>query len=440
MKILKDGKEGMYLTKEQWRKIFTAMSFLTFGLYVIAMIFSLCGSKYFILNYQNTQMELIENWFRNYHIYGLINLLFSVLEFSIIIGFMLNKFPNPLYSLAFYIVGILVAIFLDYDIVYNIYPFIFYFAVPIIDQAVYTKKIDWKLYGKTLLRLLIAIAITLILQIMIYVIKSGNWSFEYVYLSLTQMFIYSLEYDIALLVFIYTMSLYINREKGDGKLWVTDTVHGGSSQTTKKNSLKLSSELKKNLTKTQRNRLIWFWIRFYAVQILGFLLLMVLPFLLGKVLEFLMMYLSFAIARYILGFKYSLHFKKENVCITVGALVFGILTLAVPFFYVVVIIAVVFGVGLAVLLHLSYKYKGMYLFNLAAKPDKFALLYTYFDGDLELTKVRNKCRLRGLDDFQINLVADFVEGNKIMYLAKKYNYSQRMLIYKLDEAIEKLTR
>ena len=150
------------------------------------------------------------------------------------------------------------------------------------------------------------------------------------------------------------------------------------------------------------------------------------------------MYTAFAIARYILGFSYSLHYKKEALCITVGAVVFGILSLAVPFFYVVVIMAILLGVSLAVLLHLSYKYKGFYLFNFVAKPDKFAELYVLLDGDLTPHHVKIICNHRGLDKEETEIMLLFAEGNKKSYIAKKLNYSEKTIERKINEAIDKL--
>ena len=280
-------------------------------------------------------------------------------------------------------------------------------------------------------------AISYVLQIMIYVIKSGNWSFTNNVMSLGTNFIYALEYDIALFVILVTILLSY-KGKGDSKSWTNYHTPGGSSLTSKKQSLK--SCLKKNLSKTQKNKIRLLYLKFYLTQIGAFLLLMVLPFLLGKVLEFVIMYLSFAIARYLLGFNYSLHYKKETTCITVGILVFGILSLAVPFFYVVLIIAVLFGIGLAILLHLSYKYKGMFLFAQAAKPDRFALLYVFFDGDISQNHVEKICYYKQLDDLQTSIIVEFTEGEKLSYIAWKHNYSLRMMNYKLDEAIEKLMK
>lgn len=445
MKLLNEKEESPYLSKNQWLKVFTAISIITIGLYIIAMVFSLSGSQYFILNYQNEQMDRIENWFRGIGIYSFLSWLFSTIEFVIIISFITRKMPKWYYVLVFYLPVAILACFLYIsNAIFLLYPLLFYFSIPLIEQIkdnkINSKKFNWKIYVKQLLRLLIAVVVVFTLQFMIYVIKAGYFSVENHILPLSGFFIYSLEYDIALLVILFTISLYINRGKGDSKQWAKLQDHGSSSQTTKTNSQQFSSMMKMTLTKTQRNKLTRFWIKFYLVQILGFLLLMVLPFIMGKVLEFLVMYLSFAIIRYLLGFKYSLHYKKESVCITVGAIVFGILTLAVPFFYVIIVVAILYGVALAVLLHLSYKYKGMWLFAQVSKPDKFALLYVFFDGDLDARKIKNKCKLKGLDEFQVNLISDFMQGEKLSYLAHKNNYSLRMLIYKLDEAIDKLTK
>ena len=439
MKLFNGKDEPLYLSKQQWTKLFVAMSILTILLYTGAMIASLCGSKYFILNYQNYQMDRIENFLTQYNLLDAFNYLFSVIEFSIILAFITKRVPKWYYILSFYVVAVIFYYTLHVNqTFFNIYPFIFYLTVPIIEQlkdnhkSLYHEKFSFKKYLFCLLRMAIAVAITLILQAMILVIKSGSFNGQNNIQPLSSAFIYAIEYDIALLVVLFSITLLFNREKGDSDLCLN---LGGSSQTSKKQSQTSNT---KNLSPKQKNKIRLLYCRVYLIQLGAFLLVMILPFLLGKVLEFLAMYLSFAVARYILGFNYSLHYKKETICITVGVIVFGILSLAVPFFYIVLIIAIVFGIALAILLHLSYKYKGFYLFTKVAKPDKFALLYVYFDGDITDIHIKKMCNHKGLDPQQTHIICDFMAGNKISYLAWKYNYSQRNLIYKLDEAIEKL--
>lgn len=367
MKLLNDS---LYLTKPQWRKLFLATTIMVVALYIVAMVFSLCGSKYFILNYQNEQMDRIQNWLEKYNLSNVINSVFCAIEFFIIATFMVKKPPKWYLVLAFIVLPLVPHYIFGKlpDIYYSAYPFLFYLIAPL-----FCKKFG-KDYAFCLLRLLIAMVVVFILQIMIFIIKSGGLTFETVIFPLSSAFIYALEYDIALSIVLFTIALFSDKEKGDSKSWAISHNVGSFSQTSKKKSRKLS------LTKAQKNRLFWLYAKFYLTQLGAFLLLMVLPFVLGKLFEFLMMYFAFALARCLLGFKYSLHFKKETLCITVGAVVFGILSLAVPFFYVVVIMAILLGVGLAVLLHLSYKYKGMFLFAQISKPDKFAELYVLMDG------------------------------------------------------------
>ena len=431
MKIIKT--DNPYLTKDQWRKVFTAMSIMVIALYIVAMVFSLCGSKYFILNYQNEQMDRIEAFLRQYNLIALLQEAFMTVETFIILLFILNKRPKFYYIIFAYAVPLIVAYSLGQmpSWLQTGICILIYILCPIVEQLISTKRFSWKEYGKSMIRFAIAMAVTFILQLMIYIIKAGYFSVDNHIMNISAVFIYAIEYDIALLVILMTISLYINREKGDSRLW-TSQPHCGFSQTSKKQSPKSS------LTKTQKTKLRLLYLRFYLTQLGAFLLLMVLPFLLGKVFEFLVMYTAFAVVRYILGFKYSLHYKKEALCITVGAVVFGILSLAVPFFYVVVIMAILLGVGLAILLHFSYKYKGFYLFNKISKPDKFAELYVLMDGDLSPHHVKIICHHRGLDREETEIVSEFAEGNKKSYIAKKHNYSEKTIERKINEAIDKL--
>lgn len=425
--------DAFILNKEQIEKVFLATSILIFALYLVAMVFSLCGSKYFILNYQNTQMDKIESWFANNHISILIHFLFSTFEFYIVLCFVLKKIAKIWYPMVFYATRILLSIPFEFSNVVNIiYPFIFYLLIPLLDQLIDYKRINIKEYGKSLLRLVIGTAITVILQAMILVIKAGYFDGQNHVMNLSATFIYAIEYDIALLVILFTISLLINREKGDSQC-TTDQQAGGSSQTSKNKLRKQNT--KPQLNPKQKNKIRWIYFKMYLIQLGTFFMVMVLPFLLGKVLEFLVMYVAFAISRYLLGFQYSLHFKKESLCVGVSLIVFGILSLAVPFFYIVLILAVMIGTALAVLLHLSYKYKSLYLFNKMTRPDRFAELYVLMDGDLSPHHVGIICRHRGLSHRQVELMVLFAEGNKKSFLAKKYKYVEKSIDRQIDDCL-----
>lgn len=437
MKLFKT--ESPFLEKHEWRKLFLATSIMVLVLYVVAMVFSLCGSDIFIVKYQNDQMDRIENFMTQHKIMPLIIFIFTTLEFTIITAFVLNKRPKIYYILPFYAIAMIISATMPFipSTFYSLYTIICYFIVPLIDQLICTHKISGKLYLKQFLRCLIATFVDFIIQLMIFVIKAGYFSVDNHIMTISAHFIYSIELDIALSVFLATITLYIDKGKGDSKSWATYQDQSGFSQISKTKSQRLSW---KNLTKKQKNKLVWLYVRLYLIQILGFSIIMILPFLTGKVLEFLIIYLAFAVVRYILGFKYSLHFKSETLCISVGAVVFGILTLAVPFFYVDLIIAVLLGSGLAIFLHLSYKYRGFWLFVKMAKPDKFAALYVIFEGDLSERYILRTCKYKGLSVTDSCLVLDYMNCEKLSYLSYKYNYSVKTLDRKLTDAIDILNK
>ena len=77
MKLFNSKEDSLYLTKTQWAKLFIACSVLVLLLYIGAMIASLCGSDYFILNYQNAHMEQIESFLRTYQIMPILNFVFE---------------------------------------------------------------------------------------------------------------------------------------------------------------------------------------------------------------------------------------------------------------------------------------------------------------------------------------------------------------------------
>lgn len=311
MKLFNSKDDKLYLSKTQWSKIFFALTWMMLLLYTIAMICSLCGSKYFIVNYQNQQLDNIEKFLTEYKILPLLNWIFTTIEFCIIISFILKKFPKWYYVLTFYAIAMIVSATLPQTpiIFYQIYPFAFYLIIPIIEQLIFDKRVDIKVYSFSLLRLIFATVVSYLLQVMLYAIKNGNFSFNNNIQTISSAFIYAIEYDIALSIMLFSALLFY-KEKGDSNLWETFLKVGGFSRTSKKQSQTLSS--RKNLTKTQISKIRRLYIRVYLTQLGAFLLLMVLPFLLGKVFEFLVMYFAFAIVRYILGFNYSLHYKKRD--------------------------------------------------------------------------------------------------------------------------------
>lgn len=436
MKLFKDT-ESPYLSRQELKKVCLATSIMVIVLYVVAIICSLNGSNIFIMNYQNSHMDSIEYFLKEHSIYPALMWLFTTVEFTIEMSFILGERPKIYFILAYFIVPVGLAFLLPTlpSIVYTLATVVYQIGVCLLTQLINYREIRGKLVLKQLLKIAIAQIVSLVLQLMIFIIKSGSFSMENHIMNLSATIIYAIEFEIALSVLLVTVALYIDKEKGDSEQWATYQAPSGSSQTSKTRSQRLSLT---TLSKKQKNKLFWLYAKLYLIQVLGFAFIMIVPFLFGKVFEFLIMYFAFAIVRYILGFKYSLHFKNEILCITVGAVVFGILTLAVPFFYIDLIIAVLLGVGLAIFLHLSYKYKGFWLFAKMAKPDKFAALYVIFEGDLSEDRILRQCKYKGLCKLDSYIVLEYMNGEKVSYLAEKNNYSIKSIDRILTNAITQL--
>ena len=217
-------------------------------------------------------MDKIEAFLQQYYLMGLLNCVFSTIEFWIVISFVINKPAKWYYVVSFYVLFLIPYYIFRHlpSLYYTLFPFIFYFVVPVIDQLIenhkspYKEKFNFKKYGIQMLRLLIAILTTFFLQFIIYGIKEGNLSLVNHVQPLSKAFIYALEYDIALSVVLYTIALFSDKEKGDSKLWMTSHNPGGSSQTSKTNSRK--STLKKNLTKTQKRKIRLLYLKMYGLM------------------------------------------------------------------------------------------------------------------------------------------------------------------------------
>lgn len=238
MKLFRE--ETPYLSKEKIRQLALAMTIITIGVYIIAATCSLLGSSYFILDFQSSRLDAIEKFFTDRGIMPMLNFVFSTIEFYIVLTFILGKFPRIWYPLAFYGIAVGLAFIVKLpSIVHTLYPFLFYFIIPIIE--------DRKHYKKALIRIVIAFICTIIFQALILMIKGGYFDGVNHIMNLASTFIYAIEYDIALSLTLYTASQYLDREKGDNNLWTIYQLRGGSSQTSRIKSSKLKQSPKRTL-------------------------------------------------------------------------------------------------------------------------------------------------------------------------------------------------
>lgn len=95
MKLLKDNE---FISRKKVKQLFLATSIMVLGLYVIAMICSLLGLKTFILNYQNSTMDKIEEFLHQYSLYPFASDVFLTIEFFIVLSFVLQKHPTKSYT------------------------------------------------------------------------------------------------------------------------------------------------------------------------------------------------------------------------------------------------------------------------------------------------------------------------------------------------------
>lgn len=422
MKLFKIEEDEKFLTRKQRKKVFLATSIMIIVLYLIAFTTSMLGGTYFLLDYHNARSDKIEEFLTKINVIDAVWWGFSTIEYTLILSFIINTKPKWYYILPFYAIPVAIYYLVGLPMwIQIVIPFLFYLAVPLIEN----KGFKWQ----PLVRLLIGVAISFALQGLIAGIKTGlvrDFNRE---LTFSESIAFQIEYDIALLTILRTVKLFLDKEKGTQ---VCENL-GGFSQKSKK---KLQTS--KVLTSKQVRKLRLLYLRITLLQLGAFLLVMLLPFLIGKVYEFLTMYFCFCVVRYILGFKYSLHFKKEWLCILVGVIVFGFLSLVVPNFAINLVLGVVFGVGLAITLHISYKYKSMTLFFKKVGKDRFAELYVIFDGNFELEYVKKMAHHYGLSDEETAILLSYVGGDKLSYIAYNFNYSTIYINKILDRIIDQL--
>ena len=435
MKLFKPEKDEHFLTKKQWRKVLLATSIIIIAVYVVAMFCSFFGSDYFIFNYTNEWTDKVEEFLRAHDLYSFLMWGFNTVETFIISFFVLKQKPKRYLLLAYYALPFSFALIPNAkeipSFVWTLYSTLGCLALCLLQNII---NVEYRKLPFTLLRFFLALVVDFLFQFAIYQIKSGVFSVTNHIPTLVETLCYTLELDIALSIVLLTIALFLDKEKGE-QLCQTYLHHGSSSQTLTKHSQRSKW---KTLTKKTKRKIIFLYVRITMCQTGGFLLLMILPFLFGKVFEFLLMYLCFAIVRYILGFKYSLHYTSEMICITVGVVTFGLLTLIVPHFAVDVVLAVLFGTTLGILLHLSYKYKSMNKFMEKIGKDRFAELYVIFNGNFNPAYIKRMCNHYMLTLEETNIVSDYIAGEKISYLAYKYSYGKTRFNEILDEIIAKL--
>ena len=196
MKLL-NKDEGLWLSKTQWRKVFLAVSIITIVLYSVAIVFSLCGSDMFILNYQNAQMDKIEAFAKEHYLMPVINSVLLVIETTILLCFILKDKPKWYYIVSFeaIILVLCYALNISNSLIYTSAIVLFCILVPLIEMLIKEKKFIIKKYGLYLLKAVICLSLNMLLEFMVFVIKAGYFDGVNHIQPLSSAFCYALEND-----------------------------------------------------------------------------------------------------------------------------------------------------------------------------------------------------------------------------------------------------
>ena len=94
-----DFDSPLGISKREWTKVLGVNLALLLVVYLIALICTLCGSDFFLLQFNNDGLQSIENTLRTYGIFALVQILVESVEICIIIAYISKwriKFWIPL--------------------------------------------------------------------------------------------------------------------------------------------------------------------------------------------------------------------------------------------------------------------------------------------------------------------------------------------------------
>jgi hypothetical protein len=82
----------MQITKEEWTKIVGINLALLLGVYFLTVILTLCGNNFFALQFENPQLDKIEETLRGWKISPIVQSVFSVVFISFNIFILCKEF------------------------------------------------------------------------------------------------------------------------------------------------------------------------------------------------------------------------------------------------------------------------------------------------------------------------------------------------------------
>ena len=442
-----DYNSPLGISKSEWTKVLGANLALLLSIYAIALIFTLCGSDFFLLKFHNDEISNIESILRSFGVYAIVQIAFETIEATIIIAYVAKwkiKFWVPIVVFSSFISVNLVcwglvgyvpswAQFANSILMFVGFAFIFCHSSK--------KEVLF-----SFIRLAIALAVSLLLNGCITLFRTQAMIMWNQDIDSSVDFALNFEYDIALVLSLILLTLLINfGKKGENEQCLITRVASGSSPTSlnslPKNFPKTQTQTKTNdISPEAKKRLLKLKVKITIIQTTALIVIAFLPWVVGRPVEFSLVYASFCLTRMTLGFNRSLHFKSELICITAGAFVFWLLTFLTPSIEVCVIMAVVYGSATALGFRLYWELHDLMLYRKAAKLDRYAMLYTAFKGNISRKHIYGIMRAKGLGKEEIDIIILYMEGVKVDAIAIEKNYSKRAIESRLTDIANYLYR
>lgn len=414
--------------EDKFFKLVLTLNILIYLVLLTGLIFTLSGSNYFLISYDNSSLNSFQTFCETYGLKEYVDLLFLLIETNIILLFIHKKF-----NLRVLITNILI---IGYSILSLYAPIptftinIFLILCVFISALCYKDK---KRIISNVINFFISAISVFILELLINYIKLKQINFNED-LEFNIIFNCYIDYLICLSTTLYLVALIKERRTIKClKREHSETSHlvGSSSQNIKKRRHSTSIETIKKKSNFTFN------LRFYLEQLMGLLLIILFPIVTGKFVEYIFIYLTFIITRAILGFNKSIHFEKESVCIFLALIIFWLITFFVPSFNINFTIAIILGFILAVFLHFSYKVNRLTMFMKVANKDRFATFYCILEGDLSSEYIEAVSYKIGLNELDIKILTLFMQRNKISYIAKTLGYDNITINRHLDDIMTK---
>ena len=425
------------ITKKEWTRVVGTNLALLLLVYLIALVTTLCGSDFFLLKVDGGAIAALEDTLRSWNVNFLVTILFLSVEETIILSFTCFHRPRFWWPIAYFATYLCFYLIFAFTIgsIPSWLPLSVGMAFAITIGLIEARK-DFKHWWKPMVRLLIAAAASMVLNFMIFFFRTRLVSLGTI-LSNANLFYLSVEYDLALSLALGFIALLMTREKGVSKCRIPQGA-GGSSPTSTKCSPKPQPKRNDQLPPSLLKKAKRIRAMALAAQTAALIAISLFPIIVGKGTEFAIMYVSFCLTRLVLGFKKSLHFKSEMLCISAGALVFWGLTLLIPSHEAILVVSVAYGCGLALGFRLYWELHDLRFYRLAAKSDRKAMLYCAFKGNVEPRHIKGVMRVRGYGDREIRMVVSYMSGLKIEAIAHDEKYAKITIDKALTEIAEDL--